>query len=36
MHAGFLTLEDGNDMLSRNVCKNYQYSLRNNPEKRSS
>ena len=27
-----LTLEDRTHILSRNVGKNYQYSLRNNPE----
>jgi hypothetical protein len=33
---GFLTPEDGTDRLSRNVGKNYHYSLCNNPEERSS
>jgi hypothetical protein len=32
----FLTLADGTDMLPRTSVRNYQYSLRNNPEKRSS
>ena len=33
---GFLTLADGTDRLPRTSVRNYQYSLRNNPEKRSS
>jgi len=33
---GFLILENGTDGLSRNVGKNYNYALRNNPEERSS
>jgi hypothetical protein len=32
---GLLTLEDGMDILSRNVGKNYHCSLRFNPEERS-
>jgi len=32
---GFLNPEDGTYMSSRNVGKNYHYSLRNNPEERS-
>ena len=31
---GFLTLEDGTDKLSRNVLRNYHYTLRNNREER--
>jgi hypothetical protein len=31
-----MTTEDGNDMLSRNVLKNYNYLLRNSQEERSS
>jgi len=31
----FLTLEDGNDRLSRNVC-DFQYTVRNLPEERRS
>ena len=31
-----LTPEDGTDRLSRNVGKDYHYSLRNDPEERSS
>jgi len=32
-----MTLEDGTDMLSRNICKKlYHYSLRNDPEERDS
>jgi len=34
--GGFSTPEDGTDRLSRNVGKNYYYSLRNNPEEGSS
>jgi hypothetical protein len=33
---GFLTLEDGIDRLSRNVCKELPLQLRNKPEERSS
>ena len=36
MDQEFFTPEDGTDRLSRNVGKNYNYSLRNNPEERSS
>jgi len=32
----FLTIQDGTNKLSRSVGKNYHYSLRNNPEERSS
>ena len=33
---GFLTLEDRTYRLSRNVMRNYHYTLRNNPEERRS
>ena len=35
-HGRFLTLEDATDALSRNVGKEYYYSLRNSAEERSS
>ena len=34
IYGGLLETEDGTDRLSRNVGKNYDYSLRNNPEER--
>ena len=33
---GFLTLEAGTAILSRNISRNYHYSLHNNAEERSS
>jgi len=33
---GFVTLDDGNDRLSRNVGNNYNYSLLNDPKEGSS
>ena len=35
-YFGLLSLENGTGRLSRTVVKNYHYSLRNDPEERSS